>query len=58
MAVYNLYSAGEGLLNSKPLTTEEVVSVMNKQYVHKKYRNGKLVQIPTKKIRVVPTILY
>lgn len=57
MVLYNLYANGV-LLNSKPLTTEDVVNVMNKEYVHKKNKwSGQLTKIPTKKIRVVKTIL-
>lgn len=57
MTRYNLYSS-EGLLNSRPLTTQEVVDIMNKQVVYKKNKyTGKLTEVPTKSIRVIKTII-
>lgn len=57
MALYNLYANGT-LLNSKPLTTEDVVNIMNKEFVHKKHKwSGQLEKIPTNRIKVVKTIL-
>lgn len=55
--MYNLY-ANSTLLNTKPLTTEEVVNVMNKQFVYKKQKyTNELLKIPTKSIKVVKTII-
>lgn len=57
MTKYNLYAQGS-LLNSRPLSTEEVVNVMNQEYVYKKHtRTDRLDKIPVKNIKVVKTIV-
>jgi len=57
MTYYNLYS-DSGLLNSKPLSPEEVVKIMENEHVWKKNRyNQQMTKISTKDIRVVKTII-